>query len=406
MSLASPLAGIRVADFCWVGAGSYTTKLLADLGADVIKIESSARLDSLRSARPYAGGEQGVNRSGYFADRNTSKRSVTINLKTEAGRDIARELVLRSDLVTNNFTPGTLTKLGLGYEEMSSLKPDIIFAEMSMQGATGPAWSYLGYGAMIAAICGLLHLTAETEGKPLGTGTNYPDHIPNPCHAAFAILAAIRHRRRTGHGQYIDIAQTEPTMAMLGPAFAAVSSGVTPKPRFNQHLQVAPHGVYPCAGDDRWIAIVARNDTEWRALTDCLGADDLARDARFATSEARFDNRAALDRALAKATVQADADTLMTALQEKAVPAGVVRDAEGVVDGDPQLRARGHWMRFDHPEMGETVYNAPPFRYHDAPVGLRFRAPLLGEHTEEVCSDILGMSPERIRTLQESGVLR
>ena len=403
---ATPLAGIRVADFCWVGAGSYTTKLLADLGADVIKIESAERLDSLRLARPFAGGQSGMNRSGYFADRNTSKRSITINLKHENGPGIARRLILASDVTTNNFTPGTLDKLGLGYQAIRAEKPDIIFAEMSMQGATGPARAYLGYGAMIAALCGLHHLTGEPGKVPTGTGTNYPDHIPNPCHAAFAILSAVRHHRRTGVGQYIDIAQTEPTMAMLGPVFAAASLGDAVRPRGNQHLDVAPHGVYPCQGEDRWIAIVVRTDQNWRTLVEVFGAPDGLTDPRFASVENRFAHRAELDTALAAETAKHDADDLMQRLQACGIAAGVVRDAKGVVDDDPQLAARGHWARLDHPEAGETLYNAPPFRFADKRVGLRSRAPLLGEHTEAVCRDVLAMTDEEITSFTESGALR
>ena len=405
MTRGKPLAGLRVADFCWIGAGSYTTKILADLGADVIKIESSARLDSLRNARPFAGGEKGVNRSGYFADRNTSKRSVTINLKTDRGKTVARELVLASDVVTNNFTPGTLDRLGLGYDVIRSERPDVVFVEMSMQGATGPARDYMGYGAMIAAMCGFSTLTAEPGGLPLGTGTNYPDHVPNPCHAAFAILAALRHRRRTGEGQYIDIAQTEPTLAMLGPAYMAAAAGQAPAAEGNQHLASAPHGVYPTKGEDRWIAIAARDQGEWMSLISVLGADALGKDPRFARAESRLVHAAALDDAVGVFTRAFTADDLMAALQAQGVPAGTVRDAEGVVDADPQLASRGHWVRFDHPEMGRTIYNAPPFRFADDPVGLRSRAPLLGEHTEEVCRDILSMTPDEIAELQDTGVL-
>ena len=383
---ATPLAGIRVADFCWVGAGSYTTKLLADLGADVIKIESAERLDSLRLARPFAGGQSGMNRSGYFADRNTSKRSITINLKHENGPGIARRLILASDVTTNNFTPGTLDKLGLGYQAIRAEKPDIIFAEMSMQGATGPARAYLGYGAMIAALCGLHHLTGEPGKVPTGTGTNYPDHIPNPCHAAFAILSAVRHYRRT--------------------VFAAASLGGAVGPRGNQHLDVAPHGVYPCRGEDRWIAIVARTEDHWQALVDVLGTPDGLTDARFAGVETRFAHRVELDTVLAAETARFDADDLMQRLQARGVAAGAVRDAKGVVDDDPQLAARGHWARLDHPEAGETLYNAPPFRFADKPVGLRSRAPLLGEHTEAVCRDVLDMTDEEIASFTQSGALR
>lgn len=399
------LSGVRFADFCWVGAGSYTTKLFADLGADVIKVESRERLDSLRLARPYAGGQRGVNRSGYFADRNTSKRSVTINLKTEEGRDVAERLILESDVVTNNFTPGTLEKLGLGYERMRALKPDLIYVEMSMQGADGPASGQLGYGSSIAALCGLLNLTAEPGRLPAGTGTNYPDHIPNPTHAAFAILAALRHRRRTGQGQYIDIAQTEPLLAMMAPLFLQQCVGaVPPEARGNRSERAAPHGAFRCRGEDRWIAIAVGNDAQWRSLCAVLGAPELADDERFSTAAARQSSLDALEAAVASRTLGQDAGDLAARLQAAGVPAGPVHDAASVLE-DPQLAHRGHWVRMKHPEMGESLYNAPPFRFAGSPAGLRTRAPLLGEHTEEVCREVLGLDEHEIARLCDAGAL-
>jgi len=400
-----PLEGIRFADFCWVGAGSYTTKLFADLGADVIKVESEARLDSLRLARPFAGGERGVNRSGYFADRNTSKRSLTLNLKTDEGRDLAERLILKSDVVSNNFTPGTMEKLGLGYERMRALKPDLVYAEMSMQGAEGPLSKQLGYGSSIAALCGLLYLTAEPGRLPAGTGTNYPDHIPNPTHGAFAILAALRHRRRTGEGQYIDLAQTEPLLAMTGSlAMQAAAGAGTPEPRGNRRGDAAPHGAFPCRGDDRWVALSVTTDDQWRALCAVLGDAGLAADGRFDSAAGRQTHADALERAVGALTADCDAADLATRLQAAGVPAGAVNDARDVLS-DPQLVHRGHWVRMSHPEMGETLYNAPPFRFAQSPVGLRARAPLLGEHTDEICRDLLDLDASEIARLRETGAL-
>ena len=207
-----PLKGIRVADFCWLGAGSYTTKILGDMGADVIKIESAARLDSLRMAAPYKDGVPGVNRSGYFADRNTSKRSITVDMKHPRALALVRRLIEQSDIIANNFTPGVMEKFGLGYDAVRAMKPDIIYLAMSMQGSQGPERSYLGYGASMVSLTGLHELSGLPDREPAGTGTNYPDHVPNPCHAAFALLAALRHRRRTGQGQLIDLRRSSPPL--------------------------------------------------------------------------------------------------------------------------------------------------------------------------------------------------
>nr|MDP9459069.1 CoA transferase [Actinomycetota bacterium] len=270
-----PLSGVRVADFTWVGAGSYTTKMLADHGADVIKIESRAKIDGIRLSAPFKDGVKGVNRSGYFADRNTSKRSITIDLKTAEGQALARRIVAASHVVANNFTPGTMAKFGLGYEQVEEINPAAVYLAMSMSGDSGPERDFLGYGLTIGALVGIHHLSGLPGREPAGTGTNYPDHIPNPCHSAFAVLAALRHARRTGRGQYLDIAQTEPTIAVLGPAFLdATVNGREPQPLGNQHLRCAPHGVYPCAGDDRWIAIAVTDDAQWAAVRQVFGLRD------------------------------------------------------------------------------------------------------------------------------------
>ncbi|OGA42049.1 MAG: CoA-transferase, partial [Betaproteobacteria bacterium RIFCSPLOWO2_12_FULL_62_13] len=320
-----PLAGIRITDFTWIGAGSYATKILADFGADVIKIESSRRLDSLRMAAPYKDGIKGVNRSGYFADRNASKRSITIDMKHPRAFGLIEKLIAQSDIVANNFTPGVMERFGLAYEAVCRIKPDVIYLAMSMQGSSGPEHRYLGYGASMAALTGLQHLTGLPGREPAGTGTNFPDHVPNPCHAAFAVLAALRHRRRTGEGQYIDLAQTEPTIALLGPTFLDLTvNGRLQQPNGNEHAWAAPHGVYPCQGVDRWIAICVMDDGEWAALIEVLGNPDWACEEALRRGDARYARRAELDAHLGSATARWVAEELMHELQAHGVPAGVV----------------------------------------------------------------------------------
>ena len=399
------LSGIRIIDFCWVGAGSYTTKLLADQGADVIKIESHAKVDGIRLSPPFAGGKKGINKSGYFADRNTSKRSCCINMKTEEGQQIAHELVARSDVVTNNFTPGVMSRFGLSWRDVQKINPAAVYLAMSMQGDGGPERDYLGYGLTISALVGLHGMSALPGRPPVGTGTNYPDHIPNPTHGAFAVLAALRHVRRTGVGQYIDLAQTEATIAVLGPAMLERTvNGRDFEPLGNRHERYAPHGVYQCAGDDRWVAIAVTDDDQFRAVIDLL---DLPQDQISADAEegARREAADLLDGLIADRTREQDADELAMRLQEAGVPAGPVHDARGVVDQDPQLAARGHWIRLNHEEMGTTLYNALPFRFSNTPTGLTTQAPMLGEHTAEVCKEVLGMSPSRIEQLVAADVL-
>ena len=402
-----PLHGIRVADFCWLGAGSYTTKILADMGADVIKIESSARLDSLRLAAPYKDGVAGVNRSGYFADRNTSKRSITVDMKHPRALALVRRLIEKSDIISNNFTPGVMQKFGLGYEAVREMKPDIIYLAMSMQGAQGPERNYLGYGASMVSLTGLGDLSGLPEREPAGTGTNYPDHIPNPCHATFALMAALRHRRRTGEGQLIDIAQIEPTIALLGPTVLDLTAnGRVQQRQGNRHAVLAPHGVYPCRGDDAWIAIAVRDDDGWNQLRAVLGLTEWAAEQRWEHAEGRRQDADELDARIAQATAGWNAAELMVALQEKGVPAGAVHTAADVVDIDPQLAHRGHWLTLDHPEMGPAIYNAPPFRCSRTPVGLQGPAPLLGEHTREVLRELMCVDDDEFEQLEAALVLR
>lgn len=397
------LTGVRVIDFTWIGAGSYTTKILADLGADVIKIETSKRLDTLRVAKPYKDNIPGINRSGYFADRNSSKRSITVNVKNEEGLELVKRLIADAHVVTNNFTPGVMDKLGLGYDVLKEIKPEIIFLAMSMQGATGPERNDLGYGLTIGAVTGLQHLTGLPDREPAGTGTNYPDHIPNPTHAAFAIIAALRHLRRTGQGQEIDIAQTEPTMAMLGPSIMNyLVNGRIDSRRGSSNPQMAPHGVYPCRGDDRWIAITVEADDQWQSLRKVLGLPD---HGLWSTTAGRLSEYSLLDDAISALTRDRDASDLMHELQQTGVAAGVVHDAKGVLESDPQLQARGHWVQLDHPEMGLSTYNSAPFRFSDAESAPLSPAPLLGQHTLEVCQDLLGLSRVEVDRLITADVL-
>lgn len=400
-----PLSNVRVVDFTWIGAGSYTTKILADFGADVVKVESSGRLDSLRDAKPFKDGIAGVNRSGYFADRNSSKRSITVDLKQEAGRDIVRRLIADCDIVTNNFTPGVMERFGLGYEDVKKIRPDVVYLSMSMQGQDGPEAHYLGYGLTMGAVTGLQYLCGLPGEQPAGTGTNFPDHVPNPTHAAVAVLAALRHRARTGEGQFIDLAQIEPTVALLGPAVADfTANGVVAERVGNQHVAAVPHGVYPVAGTDRWIAISAPDAVSWIQLCEVLGVPEWTVDARFAEAGSRWQNRQALDAAVAQATAGRDGYALMHALQRAGVAAGVVQDACDVLR-DPQLDARGHWVYLEHPEMGRTVYGALPITFSGFSGKPNRPAPLLGQHTTQVLEEKLGLSADEIAGLQARGVL-
>lgn len=404
-----PLAGVRVIDFTWLGAGPLTTRILADHGAEVIRIESATRPDTLRTTAPFPDGQRAgsLNRSGYFAERNCNKLSVAMNLKHAAARSLVLRLIEQSDIVASNFAPGTLDRLGLGYGAARSVRPDIIYIEMTMQGGYGPDSAVVGFGQTVTALTGLYYLSGEPGRMPAGTGTNFPDHVPVPAHSAFALLAALRHRRRTGQGQYIDVSQAETMTSLLGPAVADFAvNGHEALPLGNRTPDAAPQGVYPCRGNDRWIAISIVTDEQWLRLTEELPAPALASDARLRSQEGRQDHHDLIDQEIGARTVHRDAYELQTRLQARTVPAGVVQSFADLVMEDPQLRHRRHFVRLDHPEMGRSIYSTPPFRLGAMTTPpVRTPAPLLGQHTREVAARLLGLDDAAVENLIAAGVL-
>jgi benzylsuccinate CoA-transferase BbsF subunit len=405
MRTSLPLNGIRVADFSWVGAGPFLTKPLADHGADVVKVESRTRVDPIRSMAPFRNGVKGIERSGYFANRNTSKRSICLDLKDPRGRELALRLIAVSDVVVNNFSPGTMDRLGLGYEAARKVRPDVVYLEMPMMGTEGPHRDCRGYGLTIAAAGGLLGLTGYRDRPPVGTGTNYPDHVPNPLHGAVAVLAALRKRRRTGQGEYIELAQLESTVNAIGPAIVAAAAGQTVRPTGNDDDSAAPHGVYPCAGADRWCALAVFGDEQWAATRLVLSAVNWTDHQQFDTGEGRRKARPELDRLVARAAEGWDADRLAAELTARGVAASPVQHADDLVRDDAQLRARDHWVTLDHPVMGPSVYDRTPYRFSATPGCLRTPAPLLGADSRAVCTQLLGMPDQTYEALEQQGVV-
>ena len=399
------LEGVRFADLTWAGAGPFATKVFADFGADVIKVESSTRVDPVRLGGPYRDGVAGVNRSGYFASRNTGKRSVALNLKSAEGLAVVRDLIRRADVVSNNFGPGAMDRLGLGYEDVKQIKPDIIHLSMPMYGEDGPLSSLLGVGMTISAVTGMMSLTGYGGGPPIGPGTHFPDHAANPYHAAFAVLAALRHRRRTGRGMKIDLAQVESTINTLGiPVLEHALTGEEPERIGNRSLHHAPHNLFRCQGEDDWCAIAVMTDAQWRTLAKVIGRDDLRADADLATAPGRLRRIDELEAAVSHWTATRAAAEIMQTLQGAGVPAGVVSDPRTLIERDAQLRHRGYWQQLDHPELQMATYTSPPFRLDGERVELS-RPPLLGEHTDAVLGGMLGYSADRIAALRAAGTI-
>jgi benzylsuccinate CoA-transferase BbsF subunit len=397
---------VRVLDFCWVGAGAFVTRLLADMGADVIKVESNAHPDNLRLSGPHKAGARHLEASGYFASRNTNKKSIALNMGRPQARAIARELAQKCSVVTNNFRPGVMERWGLGYAELAALNPALIYLAMPMQGSSGPHKSYIGFGSTIAAISGLVEMSGSPDRAPIGTGTHYPDHVPNPGHALVGLLAALFHRARTGEGQYIELAQLESTVNLMGPSILRYSAtGALPRRNGNRRNGSAPCGVFPCAGDDVWCAIEIEDDRGWQALVEVLGRPQWMTDAGFDTREGRTQSLNTIEAKLAHETRRCEANALVLALQARGVASSVVETSRDVME-DAQLNARGYWRGIDHAEMGRITVNVPPFfstdegrKHEPAP------PPLLGEHTREIATTLLGLSDSECTRLMNEQVL-
>jgi benzylsuccinate CoA-transferase BbsF subunit len=400
----SALEGLRVLDFCWVGAGALVTKLLAEHGAEVIKIESRARPDNLRVAPPFRPGAEGLDGSGYFASRNNDKKSFCLNMRKPRSHELALRLASSCDLVSNNFRPGVMDKWGLSYADVSEVNPGVIYLSMPMQGASGPHSQFIGFGSTIAALSGLVELSGRPDRAPIGTGTHYPDHVPSPGHALVAVLAAIRRKNLTGEGCFVELSQLESMVSLLAPAISRASSGDFATRQGNRVPQHSPSAVFRCAGKDEWCAISARNDAEWHALVDELGAPALADDSRFATHANRKTNEDALEEALAPLVARRYNDDLTRALQARGVPAACVLTSAGVLD-DEQLRSRQFWRTLLHPVLGEISAPAAPFVADGTRTGPERAAPLLGEHTRELASSLLALDEDEIDALVEEEVL-
>jgi benzylsuccinate CoA-transferase BbsF subunit len=400
-----PLAGVRVADFSWFGAGPIAGGFLAHYGAEVIRVESTTHPDGLRMTQPVPPGKEGLNVSGYYNNFNANKLSMTIDMTHPKAKDVALKLIARCDVVMENYTPRVFEKWGLTYEAMKEVKPDIIFTRLAMQGFTGPHKDFLGFGAVLTPLAGITHLSGYPDRPPIGLGTNYPDYVINPSHVAIAILAALRHRRRTGEGQLVELAQLESTAASLGVALMDyAANGTVQNRRGNKDDYAAPHGAYPCAGEDRWCVIAVTSEEEWKALCE-VANPEWAGDPRFATFEQRKANEEDLDTLVAEWTKDQEAPGVMKRLQAAGVPAGVVHTAEDVLDHDLHMKERGYYIYLDHPEAGHNAYDGQAARLANSPGRLVRPAPMIGEHTFQLATELLGLEAEAVAELTGEGVL-
>ncbi len=413
-----PLEGLRVADFSWYGAGPIAGNTLSQFGAEVIRVESETRPDGLRRVHPFAMNPDGTfkggyNVSGYFNNFNTGKLSMQLNLNLPKGQEIAYRLIEKCDVFLTNFTPRVIDKWNLRYEQISAVNPRIIAAYAPMQGLTGPHRDFLGFGAVLTPVTGISHMSGFPHRPPIGVGTNYPDYVINPGHTVTAILAALRYRNRTGKGQLIELPQLESVVNALGTAVLEyLVNGDNPSRMGNRSLNYSPHGAFRCADDpdsvgspDRWVVIACRDDREWAAAAAALGHPEAAADPRFATFEARKANEDELEALINSWVRDRRAEDVAEALQAAGVPAGVVQNAQDLLDRDPHMKARGYYQYVEHPEAGREAHDGPAFRLAATPGSVPGPAPMLGEHTMEVCERIIGLSMDEIADLLAEGIL-
>ncbi|MFC9555208.1 CaiB/BaiF CoA transferase family protein [Rhodococcus sp. NPDC056960] len=415
-----PLTGVRVADFCWMGVGAVATRMLADFGAEVIKIESRNRLDMPRRLPIYKGevrsyGEEDPNpdpnKGGLFNNYSRNKLGVTINMKTERGQHLVRQLIGASSVVTENFAPGVLEKWGLTYDALREITPEVILARMSGYGHSGPHHKYKSYGPVVQAVSGLSFISGLPDREPSGWGLSYMDNQA-AYHNSAAVLMAILQRNITGKGQEIDVSAVEAGVNLIGPDLldVAVNGVATRRPGYPAgnrlvHPSAAPHGVYPAKGEDTWVAVAVFDDDQWQRLVDVLGRPDWAIAPEFADLQGRSSRQDELDARLSQWTMLRPAHETMHLLQHAGVPAGAVQNSRDLAESDPQIADRGTFFELDHPVIGVAKFEGTPIRFTSTVQQNWRSAPLLGEDNDYVFGDILGLGHEEIADLTAEGVI-
>ncbi|MDA1004592.1 MAG: CoA transferase [Chloroflexi bacterium] len=385
-----PLEGVRVTDFTWIIAGPQATRILGDMGADVIKVENESYLDAVRGA------------DGLHNNFHRNKRSMTANLHHPQGREAVERLIAKSDVVIENFSSGAFARMGFPYERLAELKPDIIYVSLSGYGQLGRDSDYGTWGPTAQGASGLTAMSRLPGQPPAGWGYSYLDHTAG-FYGAIAALMALWHRDRTGEGQHVDMSQVETGMMLAGVPMLDFQVNGRPYEAIGNHAvhpAVAPHSIYRAGGDDRWIAIAAEDDVQWRALCDALGAPALAADARFATNAARVAAQDALDAEIEQRTREEEPFALAERLQARGVLAGVCQTIEDRMERDPQLAARGFYRSAPHPAFGEHRFEGLPITFSGARWRIDRGAPLVGEHTRDVLRDVLGYADAEIDAMQ------
>lgn len=398
---ALPFEGLKVLDFMWVMAGPAGTRILADYGAQVVRVESANKIETARTIQPFLDDQGGAENSGLYQNMNAGKLGLTLDLTRPEAREVVLDLVRWADVVCESFSPKAMRAWGLSYEDLRQVKPDLIMASSCLFGQTGPLSSLAGYGTMGASLSGFYDMTGWPDREPAGCFGAYTDYI-SPRFLAAALMAAIDHRERTGEGQYIDVAQAEASISFLAPAVLdyEVNGRLAPRPG-NRHPTMVPHGVFPVAGTDRWIAIACQNDEAWRALAAAAGLDPALATLEADARRAREDE---LEAVLAAWTAHQEGAALAEALQAVGVAAHAVQTAADAAV-DPQLAHRAHYVEVEHADHGTVWVENSRFRLSRTPAAVTRGGPTLGQHTFDVLVGILGYDDDRLADLAVAGVL-
>jgi crotonobetainyl-CoA:carnitine CoA-transferase CaiB-like acyl-CoA transferase len=406
--MTAAMPDLKVLDLSWVVAGPLIGRALADFGARVVRVESSGRVETARLMQPFHGGVQDREGSALFGNCNAGKLGITVNLKTTEGQQVVRDLASWADVVIESFSPGQLAKWDLDYDTLSREDPSLVMLSTSIAGQDGPWATLAGYGNVGSSLSGFQNLVGWEDRLPMGPFGPYTDYIA-PRLALVTLLAALEHRRRTGEGAYIDVAQVEAGVFFLSPQVAHYYADGTVAERRGNHDQVfSPHGVYACLdeeGRDRFVAVAARDDEEWRRLAVRIGRSDLAERPDLATAEQRRSAEVEIDAAIAAWTRARTAAEAEGALQAVGVPAHRASSSADFFE-DPQLAHREHLVELPHPLHGTTTVEGPRYRLSDTPGRPERAAPTLGEHTDRVLADVLGYDEARIAALHQEGILR
>lgn len=399
-----PLGGVKILDLFWVLAGPASTRVLAEYGATVVHVESTRRLDTLRAVPPYVNSVPGTENGTAVQSANVGKLCVTLDLAHPDARPAVEALVRWADVVTESFAPGVIARMGLDYDSLRAINPDVIMISSCLMGQSGPLKSFAGFGNLAASVTGFQHFAGWPDRAPTGPAGAYTDYIAAR-YNAIAILAALEHRRKTGEGQYIDQSQAEAAFHFLTPALLDWSLNGRARTRVaNDDLEMFPHGVFPARGEDRWVAIAVRDAADWRALCDVIGRADWRDDDALADTEARRARGAEIDTAIADWTRARTAAEVEVALQARNVPAYEALDMPGLY-ADAQLRARGHFLPLPHPVHGQVTVEASRSRLSETPARPPVRGFTFGCDNSTVLREILGWSPEAIAALEEKGLL-